>query len=157
MGRTPTCPRRAYLEAGNRLVCPGTPGAELLDELKPDSRIALNGDLLLQGELQEVGPREWLMYKPRWGGFYKTRLEQHLRAFDVDTVVICGCNFPNCPRTTIYEASERDFLIVFVRDATSGVYGRGLDELKRIGVAVQDVNDCAAWLQQAPITRSKPA
>jgi len=97
-GSNADLPRRAYLEAGNQLVCPGTPGAELLDELKPDSRIALNGDLLLQGELQEVGPREWLMYKPRWGAFYKTRLEQHLRAFDVDTVVICGCNFPNCSR-----------------------------------------------------------
>lgn len=59
--------------------------------------------------------------------------------------------------TTIYEASEREFLVVLVRDATSGVYARGLDELKRIGVAVQDVNDCAAWLQQAPITKSKPA
>jgi nicotinamidase-related amidase len=71
--------------------------------------------------------------------------------------VICGCNFPNCPRTTIYEASERDFNIVFVPDATSGVYARGLDELKGIGVAVQDVDDCAAWVQQAPIEGSNPA
>ena len=71
--------------------------------------------------------------------------------------MICGCNFPNCPRPTIYEASERDFHIVFVPDATSGVYARGLDELKRIGVAVQDVEECAAWVQQAPITGGKPA
>jgi nicotinamidase-related amidase len=78
-GSNADLPRRAHLEAGNQLVCPGTPGAELLDELKPDSWIALNEDLLLQGELQEVGPREWLMYKPRWGAFYKTRLEHQLR------------------------------------------------------------------------------
>jgi len=156
-GSNAELPRRAYLEAGNQLVCPGTLGAELLDELKPDSRTALDGDLLLRGEVQEVGPWEWLMCKPRWGAFYKTGLEQHLRALNVDTVVICGCNFPNCPRTTIYEASERDFRIVFVRDATSGVYARGLDELKGIGVAVQDADDCAAWLQQAPIEGSRPA
>jgi nicotinamidase-related amidase len=45
----------------------------------------------------------------------------------VDTVLVCGCNFPNCPRTTIYEASAL-FQIVFVPDATSGAYERGLEE-----------------------------
>jgi hypothetical protein len=75
--------------------------------------------------------------------FYRTPLEGHLRELDVDTVVVCGCNFPNCPRTTIYEASERDFHIVFVPDAASGVYRRGLVELKGIGVAIQDTS--ARW------------
>src|SRR6266498_1913478 len=37
-GSNADLPRRSYLEAGNQLVCPGTSGAELLDELKPDSR-----------------------------------------------------------------------------------------------------------------------
>jgi nicotinamidase-related amidase len=139
-------PRRAYLEAGNELVCPGTSGAELLDELKRDPSVSLDADLLLRGELQEVGSFEWLMYKPRWGAFYGTALEQHLRDLDVDTLVVCGCNFPNCPRATIYEASERDFQLVFVADATSGVYTRGMDELKGIGVDVRDADECAAWL-----------
>jgi nicotinamidase-related amidase len=83
------------------------------------------------------------MYKPRWGAFYATSLENHLRALDVDAVVICGCNFPNCPRTTIYEASERDFRITFVPDATSAVYDRGLEELRGIGVTIRDANQCA--------------
>lgn len=149
--------RRAYLEAGNQLVCPGTPGAELLDPLKPDPGASLDPDLLLSGRPQQVGPAEWIMYKPRSGAFYATSLEDHLRSLGVDTVVICGCNFPNCPRTTIYEASERDFHIAFVPDATSGVYARGLDELKGIGVAVQDADDCAAWVQQTPIEGTRPA
>jgi nicotinamidase-related amidase len=149
--------RRPYLEAGRRLVCPGTSGAELLDPLKPDPGVSLDPDLLMSGRPQQVGPAEWIMYKPRWGAFYATSLEEHLRSLGVDTVVICGCNFPNCPRTTIYEASERDFHTVFVPDATSGVYARGLDELKGIGVAVQDVDKCAVWVQQAPIKGSKPA
>ena len=34
--------------------------------------------------------------------------------------MFCGCNFPNCPRTSIYEASERDFRVVLARDAISG-------------------------------------
>ncbi len=104
--------RRAYLEAGNRLVSPGTTGAELLDELKPDEDTSLDAELLLSGSPQQVGLREWILYKPRWGAFYRTSLEGHLRALSVETIVVCGCNFPNCPRTTIYEASERDFRIV---------------------------------------------
>jgi nicotinamidase-related amidase len=140
--------RRAYLEAGNRLVCPGTRGAELLDELKPETGGRLDADLILSGKPQHLGPQEWAMYKPRWGAFYGTTLEEHLRSLDVDTLVICGCNFPNCPRTSIYEASERDFHIVFVRDATSGVYDRGLEELRRIGVVVQDADECLSWLRE---------
>jgi nicotinamidase-related amidase len=54
----------------------------------------------------------------------------------VDTLVFCGCNFPNCPRTTIYEASERDYRIVLVEDAVSGIYEEGKTELRRIGVRI---------------------
>ena len=86
--------RRAYLTAGNELVCPGTPGSELVDELKADPGLLVDADLLLRGEFQDVGPVEWLMYKPRWSAFYRTRLEEHLRRLGVDTVVIAG--FPVC-------------------------------------------------------------
>jgi hypothetical protein len=60
---------------------------------------------------------------------------------------VCGCNFPNCPRATVYEASERDFKIVIVQDATSGVHNVGLKELENIGVMVMKTNQCIAWLQ----------
>ncbi len=49
-------------------------------------------------------------------------------------MVFCGCNYPNCPRTSIYEASERDFRVVLVRDAISGLYERGEMEMINIGV-----------------------
>ena len=65
----------------------------------------------------------------------------------VNTVVVCGCNFPNCPRTTIYEASERDFKIVLAKDATSGVYDTALQELRNIGVSVMNTEECVAWLK----------
>jgi nicotinamidase-related amidase len=152
-GSNADLPRRAYLEAGNQLVCPGTTGAELLDELKPIPGFGLDADLVLSGEPQKVGAREWVMFKPRWGAFYGTTLEDRLRALDVGTVVICGCNFPNCPRSTIYEASERDFQIVFVPDATSGVYERGLRELRSIGVLVLDADECLSWLGRQGASR----
>ena len=86
------------------------------------------------------------MYKSRWGAFYKTALEKHLHSIDINTVVVCGCNFPNCPRTTIYEASERDFKIVLAKNATSLVYDLGLQELRNIGVSLMDADEIIAWL-----------
>ena len=74
------------------------------------------------------------MYKPRWGAFYETPLEDHLRRRGVSTIVFCGCNFPNCPRTSIYEASERDVRVVLAEDAISGLYDKGREELVNIGV-----------------------
>jgi nicotinamidase-related amidase len=126
--------RRKAIELGIRVLAPESDGAELMEELKPTLGVRLDAANLLKGELQSIGPKEWIMYKPRWGAFFKTPLEKHLHDLDINTIVLCGCNFPNCPRTTIYEASERDFRIVFVADAVSQTYKRGLQELKNIGI-----------------------
>ena len=104
--------------------------------------------MLLSGELQQVGPREHVMYKPRWGAFYQTKLEQHLRDTGSNTMVLAGCNFPNCPRTSVYEASERDIRIVLVRDALSGLDEQGVEECRAIGVDVRDVSATLAWLSR---------
>jgi nicotinamidase-related amidase len=80
------------------------------------------------------------------GAFYRTPLEAHLRGLDVNTIAVCGCNFPNCPRATIYEASERDFRVVVVTDATSGLYERGLWELENIGVEPVSADDVSERL-----------
>ena len=129
--------RRLPVEDGESIVRPGTEGAELVAELKPDPTQQLATDHLLNGEFQSLGSNEWIMYKPRWGAFYNTPLDEFLTDRSISTLVVCGCNFPNCPRTTIYEASERDYRLVFVSDATSGTYDRGLDELRNIGVSVK--------------------
>ena len=126
--------RRKAIELGIRVLAPESDGAELMEELKPTLGVRLDAANLLKGDLQSIGPKEWIMYKPRWGAFFKTPLEKHLHDLDINTIVLCGCNFPNCPRTTIYEASERDFRIVLVADAVSQTYKRGLRELKNIGV-----------------------
>ena len=60
-----------------------------------------------------------------------------------------GCNFPNCPRTSIYEASERDFRVVVVEDAISGIYERGKEELRNIGVTIATAEEVQAPLRAA--------
>lgn len=140
--------RRQAIEDGAEIVRPGTEGAELVSDLKPSNDVSLDASQLLEGAFQEIGSNEWILYKPRWGAFYSTNLDQFLSERKVNTVVICGCNFPNCPRTTVYEASERDYRIGFVPDATSKTYSRGLDELKNMGVAVMDTEESVEWIAE---------
>jgi len=143
------CRRRAVAD-GARLVLAGSPGAELASDLVPASAPRLDTELLLAGGIQRVGPGEAIIYKPRWGAFFQTPLEAHLRALGVSTLVFAGCNFPNCPRTSIYEASERDFRLVLVEDAVSGLYERGKDELRGIGVALMNAAELTASLLSSP-------
>lgn len=140
-GNVDAC-RRRDIEDGARVVAPGTEGAELVDALKPTPETKLDAESLLDGQLQSLGDREWALYKPRWGAFFQTRLEEFLREKGINTVVVTGCNFPNCPRTTVYEASERDFRIVMIPEAVSGTYDRGLEELENIGVRLMSVGQC---------------
>ena len=86
------------------------------------------------------------MYKPMWGAFYTTSLKKHLHKLNVNTVVVCRCNFPNCHRITIYEASEKDFKIIMAKDDTWIVYDIALQELKNIGVSSMNTNGCITWL-----------
>jgi nicotinamidase-related amidase len=126
--------RRSAVEQGATIVCPGTAGAELAPPLLPGREVKLDADLLFSGAAQPLSPNEWVMYKPRWGAFFQTSLEQNLLALGVTSLAFTGCNFPNCPRTSIYEASERDFRIALVEDAVSGLYDRGRKEMTDIGV-----------------------
>ena len=139
--------RRRLVEEGTAILAPGCDGSELAPGLLPDSAIRLDPGQLLDGEVQEVGPAEVVIYKPRWGAFYNTALEAHLRREGISTVVFCGCNFPNCPRTSIYEASERDFRVVVASDALSGLYERGERELSAIGVALMSTPEVLGSLR----------
>ena len=137
--------RRLSIEQGARIAVPGSAGSQIAAELLPNV-VELDHELLLAGGLQQVGPAEHVMYKPRWGAFYDTNLDRHLRESGSNTLVFAGCNFPNCPRMSIYEASERDFRIVLVSDAISGLYDRGIEECRAIGVEVLDLSETLDWL-----------
>ncbi len=142
------CRRRA-VENGARVLATDAAGSQLAEELLPEPDQALDCELLLAGGIQRLGPRETVIYKPRWGAFYRTPLEDHLREQHVSTLVFCGCNFPNCPRSSIYQASERDFRIVLAQDAISGLYERGERELAGIGVHLMSATEASEALAGA--------
>ncbi len=68
-------------------------------------------------------------------------MERHLQNLDINTLVICGCNFPNCLRTTTYKASELDFKIVMIKYAKSLLYDRVI-RVKNIGKSLIDTDEC---------------
>lgn len=128
--------RRKVIEAGLEFVAPESEGAELIAALKPAASVQLDSEQLLAGEVQRIGAQEFILYKPRWGAFYGTQLNAFLRQRDVDTLVVAGCNFPNCPRTTLYEASERDYRTVVATNALSQLYAKGEEEISGIGACL---------------------
>lgn len=138
--------RREQVAAGWSVVRPGSAGAHIVPELVPPGT-ELDEATLFNGHPQLIGEEEWVFYKPRWGAFYQTSLEVMIRGWGVNTVVVCGCNFPNCPRASIYEASERDLRVALVEDALSGLYEQGRREMEAIGVAVVTTDQCLAALR----------
>ena len=130
--------RRELAASGWGVATPGAKGSEIVSELTPPGS-ALDHQTLLNGHPQRIGEDEW-------GAFYQTPLEAMISLWGVNTVVVCGCNFPNCPRTSIYEASERDLRVMVVGDALSGLYERGRTELENIGVVMANTDECMQWL-----------
>ena len=137
--------RRDSIEGGTKMAAPGTDGAEIATGLLPgDTQI--DAELLLSGNPQAVSDDEIILFKPRWSAFFRTNLESWLRERNVDTVVVAGCNLPNCPRATLFDASERDFRTVLVRDAVSQTTEARLADVQRIGVELRTTAEAAESL-----------
>lgn len=135
--------RRTSLLAGAPIVRPNSTGAEIPAALLPDPAIRLDSSTLLSGALQPIGEREAIVWKPRWSAFHRTPLDDHLSALGVDTVVLAGCNFPNCPRATAFDASARDLRIVLAQDAVSQTTPDRLADAVGIGVVPMTVQAIA--------------
>ncbi|MGF1592819.1 MAG: isochorismatase family cysteine hydrolase [Kiloniellaceae bacterium] len=138
--------RRQAVEEGLRILMPGTLGAELIDDLKPNKDVRLDPEVLFAGDFQEIGRNEFVYYRPRWGAFHNTALEERLRSQKITTLVICGFSFSTGGRASIYEASARDFRIVLVPDALCNATEDAVQELGRMGVYLMDTDNCVAWM-----------
>jgi nicotinamidase-related amidase len=126
--------RRAALRSGARIARPGTPGSQIATELRPEGSDELDPVRLLRGEAQRLAPEEVAIWKPRWSAFFRTALDDHLQRLGVNTVVFAGCNFPNCPRASIYDASARDYKVLIASDAISQLREFHLKEAELLGV-----------------------
>ena len=84
-----------------------------------------------------IDPRDILLEKPHYGGFYDTNLELQLRRRGVDAIIITGIETNVCCETTAREAMVRDFRVFFLSDGTTtgGVQGMTRDEVQRASLA----------------------
>lgn len=121
-GRDAELHRRHLFGAGGGVCVAGTPGAAVVDELAP-----------LPGERKLI--------KTRFSGFYRTSLEDELRARGVHTVVVAGTQYPNCVRGTAVDALYRDFRVIVVSDACSAqtpeVAEANIRDMRGMGIACE--------------------
>ncbi|HID30515.1 MAG TPA: isochorismatase family protein [Desulfobacterales bacterium] len=84
------------------------------------------GDLIMFGSpewqlMQELDPSrgEAVIDKTRYSAFFKTSLDEQLRAGRVEDLIVCGVMTNCCCETTARSAFVRDYRVFFVADATA--------------------------------------
>ncbi len=120
-------------------ISPGTPispltwgnwGSELAEGLEPQ-----DGDMRI--------------VKHRMSSFYGTKLQEYLRHFDANTLVLVGVTSAQCVVSTAHDAWSRDIKIVVLADTTTAVpsplenpplgYGQHWEALRSIQMTFGDV------------------
>ncbi len=86
-------------------------------KMKPHSLRGTDGSLVHEGLSQEPG--DVYLPKRRFSAFFKTDLDQTLRAWEVDSVLVCGIATNFCVLATALDAICNDFKTVIVEDATA--------------------------------------
>jgi nicotinamidase-related amidase len=111
--------RREAFMAGPKYAVPGTPGAQIIAELAPL-------------------PGEYRIVKPRFSSFLGTELDFMLRRLGVAQIVICGTQYPNCIRATVYDAISFGYWTTVLTDATSAaspeIEQANISDMRNIGV-----------------------
>ena len=82
---------------GKRVMVEGTPGAEIVAELKPT-------------------PQDYVMVNYGGSAFYGTPLEIILRRLGLDTLVVGGVGTRMAVETTVRDATDRDFNVIVLSD-----------------------------------------
>jgi ureidoacrylate peracid hydrolase len=117
----------------------------------------------------QVGVGDVVIKKPLFGAFTATDLELIPRRRRIETVVVSGIATNVCCETTVREAMQRDFRVVFLSDGTTtfGLPGSALgsataEEIQRVTCAtlsfgfaeVATVSDVAARLSSGSVEAS---
>ncbi len=107
----------------------GTKGSEIVEELKPV-------------------PGEYRIVKNRFSGFMHTELDFMLRRSDIIHIAVCGTQYPNCIRTTIFDGVSHGYDVSLLTDATSAqtpeIAEANIRDIANIGVTCLTVAEFAA-------------
>lgn len=98
---------------------PGSQGCEIVQGLEP-----------LSGEYRIV--------KNRFSAFMNTELDFMLRRLGVTDIAVCGVQYPNCIRTTIFDGVAFGYNVILVTDAaaaqTDAIARANITDIANIGV-----------------------
>jgi nicotinamidase-related amidase len=86
-------------------------------KMKPHSIMGTAGSEV--ADLLDRDQEDMYLPKRRFSAFYRTHLDQTLKGWGVDTVVVCGIATHFCVLSTVLDALACDFSAVFVEDATA--------------------------------------
>jgi len=104
---------------GKKYCVPHTKGCEIIDELSPREE-------------------EYRIVKNRFSGFMNTELDFILRRLEVESIVVCGIQYPNCIRATVFDGVALGYEVTLVTDATSAqtekIAQANIVDIKNIGV-----------------------
>ena len=92
----------------SRILIRDTWNTDILPELKPHS-----ADLVV--------------YKSRFSGFYRTDLDERLRAMGVKYLIVTGCTTSICVESTVRDAMFRDYQCVLLSDCMSEPIGSNFE------------------------------
>ena len=105
---------------------PGTGGCEIVEELRPL-------------------PGEYRIVKNRFSAFMNTELDLILRRLNIKKLVVCGTQYPNCIRATVFDAVAYDYAVTVLTDATSAknseIAEANILDMKNIGVCCVTVGE----------------
>jgi biuret amidohydrolase len=86
-------------------------------------------------------PGEFTVFKHRYSPFDNTDLEHLLRNLKVDTLVIGGVNTNNCVLCSCFEAFNRDYRVVLMKDVCASMNGPDYHE-----AAVKLIEAALGWI-----------
>ena len=107
---SPTWVKHLPFDAGLEVTAPdGAPSRILV-------RDTWNTDIV-----DELTPRDGdvVLYKNRYSGFYRTELDDHLRARDVETLIVVGATTSVCVESTVRDATFRDYRCLVLEDCVA--------------------------------------
>jgi ureidoacrylate peracid hydrolase len=71
-------------------------------------------------------PSDTVVYKSRFSGFYRTKLDDVLRQSGMKHLIVTGCTTSVCVESTLRDAMFRDYDCVVLADCTAEPIGHGL-------------------------------
>lgn len=110
---------------GKPICLPGSHGAKIIEALKPQES-------------------EYLVMKNRFSGFMDTELDFILRRRKIESIVVCGTQYPCCIRATLVDGLCYGYHTTCLTDATSAqtedVAQANIRDLENMGIHCLPVN-----------------